>query len=124
MFYGLLALALVPTIAALAIKTGRGILAFLGAGGWILFGVHCYTLSTATWDIYYSVFWLSMGMVFVSSLMPALLREKAEDESLENTNEYADDDVRDNPELFPKVRETPKQHRVRKHSRFSRTGEE
>jgi hypothetical protein len=71
-------LALVPTIAAFALKSGRWILAVVASGGWALLGVFNYTQSSELWDIYYSLFWLSMGMTIVCILVPTLLREKKE----------------------------------------------
>ena len=68
------------TVATFALKTGRAILAFAACGAWVLLGVDAYDSSTTTWDAYYGLFWLSMGMVFVCALVPALLREKKEED--------------------------------------------
>jgi len=70
--------AVILAIAAFVLKSGRRILAFASAGFWVLAGIHSYTLSEATWDIHYGLFWVSMGMVAAMVLMAAILREKKE----------------------------------------------
>lgn len=76
----LLLFAVSTTIATFAIKSGRRIVSFLAAGAWMLNGVYCYGVSSAVWDVYYALFWLSMGMVFVCVLIPSVLKEKTEND--------------------------------------------
>ncbi len=78
-FVAFIWLAIIPTVAAFAVSSGRRILSFVAAGAWLLLGVYSYTNSAATWDIYYALFWLSMGMIVVCVLVPAALKEKKED---------------------------------------------
>jgi len=127
-----IALALGLTIATFALKSGRAILAFAGAGAWMLLGVYSYTRFTTLWDIYYALFWLSMGMVFACVLVPAILREKKEEDiSVEDIDEYGDRDLLADIEagekdkerldkLFGSRRRPPR----RRLSRFARTGKE
>lgn len=42
---------------------------FAAVGAWFIIGVYSYTLSTATWDIYYTLFWLCMGLGLVSAFL-------------------------------------------------------
>jgi len=83
-------LALGLFIATFALKSGRRILAFASAGAWMLLGVYSYTRFIDLWDIYYSLFWLSMGMVLVCVLIPVILREKTEDDLSPEVDEYGD----------------------------------
>lgn len=51
----------------------------LAAGiAWLIFGLYSYSLSAATWDIYYGLFWLGLGMLFVCLLEGFILRPKEE----------------------------------------------
>lgn len=43
---------------------------------WAIAGGNAYTLSTATWDIYYLVFFAGMGMAIFSAIAMYALREK------------------------------------------------
>jgi len=92
-------LALALFIATFALKSGRRILAFASAGAWMLLGVYSYTKFVAVWDIYYSLFWLSMGLVLVCVLIPVILREKTEDDLSPEVDEYGDYDEGNDPFL-------------------------
>lgn len=131
-FLALILLALGLTISTFALKSGRTILAFASAGAWVILGVYSYTQSTATWDIYYALFWLSMGMVLVCVLVPAVLREKKEEDiSADDIDEYGDKDLmadmetnRKDKERFDKLSGSRKQRPRKRLSRFARTGKE
>jgi hypothetical protein len=56
------------------------ILAFGGAGAWMVLGGYAYTRFTTAWDVYYGLFFLCMALVIVCSLEPVLMREKPEPE--------------------------------------------
>lgn len=121
-------LSLALTLAAFALKSGRGILSFAAAGSWILLGVYNYTHSATTWDIHYSLFWLSMGMTIACALIPAILREKRETEASVDDIDELDKPLLDDIEAGIKDRErfrrlmgTPR--RKVKPSRYSKTGE-
>lgn len=68
------------TVATFALKSGRKILCWASAGAWLLLGVYSYTQYAVVWDIYYALFMLSMIMVFACALIPAVLREKKEED--------------------------------------------
>ena len=79
------------TIATYVFK--KPVLAFAGAGGWVIFGVYSYTMSVAAWDIYYGIFFLAMGMVIVCVLEPILMRQKKDELSedvYDNADKYSD----------------------------------
>ena len=92
-------LALGLFIATFALKSGRRILAFSSAGAWMLLGVYSYTRFVDLWDIYYSLFWLSMGLVLVCVLIPVILREKTEGDLSPEVDEYGDYDEGNDPIL-------------------------
>jgi len=94
---GFLALGLF--IATFALKSGRVILSFSSAGAWMLLGVYSYTRFVDLWDIYYSLFWLSMGLVLVCVLIPVILREKIEGDLSPEVDEYGDYDEGNDPFL-------------------------
>lgn len=70
--------AIALTIATFAIKRGRSLVSIVAAGVWMILGVYNYTRYETLWDIYYALFWLSMGLVIAHTLIPAILKEKAE----------------------------------------------
>ena len=99
---GFLALSLF--IATFAVPQGRTILAFASAGGWMLLGIYSYTKFVTLWDIYYSLFWLSMGLVFVCVLIPVILRENAEGDITPEFDEYGEYDEGNDPFLGKRKR--------------------
>lgn len=121
-------LALGLTIGAFVLTTGRAILSFAGAGAWLLLGIYSYTKSTAVWDIYYSLFWLSAGMVIVCSLISVVLREKKEpeeiDEFAEENRELIDDVERSERDKTNYDRLFRNRKKRAKLSKFNRTGKE
>lgn len=77
MFLGVLVLlALSLTIAGYLKR--QPILTIAGAGAWAIFGIYSYGLSvtpdTGTWDIYYAIFFLSMGMILLCILEPVIMK--------------------------------------------------
>jgi hypothetical protein len=87
------AMAMGFTIATFVLKTGRMILGFLSAGFWILLAVTAYTSSEAMWDAYYGLFMLSGIMVFACALLPAILKERKEDEPTLDDIDGEDKDI-------------------------------
>lgn len=74
----------------------RQALVFGAVGGWMVLGVYSYTLSTAVWDIYFTLFFFCMGLVIVSALEAMYLREKPPEpprdmDSLDEYNKSWDD---------------------------------
>jgi len=129
-FLALIFLAVSLTIATFALRSGRMILSFASAGAWMVLGVYSYTQSAIVWDIYYALFWLSMGMVVCCVLIPAILKEKKEDDiSLGETDEFGDKDMLDAMEADDKDRArferlSGKRKPRRRLSRFAKTGKE
>jgi hypothetical protein len=124
-------LALGLTIAALALKSGRSILGFAGAGAWLLLGVYAYTNSTALWDIYYALFWLSIGMVIACSLVASILKEQKEIEGDIYPEELHPEDRELYDEMQSRNRERrrleilygkPSKHKSKSNSNFAETG--
>lgn len=72
----ILALALVITGYALR----KPLFAFASSGAWIILAVYSYTQSTTpptgTWDTYYALFFLSIGMTIASALEPAIMKPR------------------------------------------------
>lgn len=115
-------LALVPTIAMFALKSGRQILGFTAAGAWLLLGIFAYTKHTATWDIEYALFWLSMIMVLACSLIPLTLRENTEYDV--TVDDVGDDDdkeiIRENESIRRDQRRFKTLYGTRKHQSLKR----
>ncbi len=66
------------TIAVFAVKTGKSILAYAGAGCWILIAVIAYTSHITMWDVYYGLFMFAAVMTFTCAILPVLVKEKEE----------------------------------------------
>ena len=106
--FGILSLGLF--ISTFVVPRGRVILAFASAGAWMLLGVYSYTRFVTLWDIYYALFWLSMGLVFVCVLIPVILREKMEgDLSPDDIDEYGEYDEGNDP-ILGKRKKRPRRH--------------
>jgi len=134
----LLFLAVILMISGYALRSMA--IAYAGAGGWMIFGAHSYTESLATWDVYYSLFFLAMAMVILCILEPVILHKKkegnVEEESLIGDLGYGDDEQRAEDEIttseYKHARAERERvrgllgHRVarRKQSNYSKTGEE
>lgn len=63
---------------------------------WAIFGGYCYTISTATWDMYYFLFFGAMGMAIFCVLAAYALRTRKEEaeEGDHLIDEGADKDVK------------------------------
>ena len=92
-------------IATFAVPQGRVILAFASAGAWMLLGVYSYSKFLVLWDIHYSLFWLSMGLVFVCVLIPVILREKREEDLTPEFDEYGEYEDDNDPFLGKRKRQ-------------------
>ncbi len=57
----------------------KSVLAFAAAGSFGLLGYYALTKSTATWDVYFSLFWLSMGLLIACMFAPLAYRETTPD---------------------------------------------
>lgn len=64
----------------------KGALGFGAAFCWLILGIYAYTLSstpsTDTWDIYFGLFWMSMGLMLVSALEVMVMKEKTIEEEM------------------------------------------
>lgn len=84
-------LALLLTI--MGYRFRRPSLGFAGSGIWIIFAVFSLGYSTATWDIYFGMFWLGIALAIVVALETFVLRPKKSEEEPEERvgwDEYAD----------------------------------
>lgn len=71
------ALILLPLgLQALAYSFKKVVFAIAAAGAWILLSIYSYTLSAGLWDIYYTFFWLAMGLAIVSMLEAMVIRAR------------------------------------------------
>lgn len=61
---------------------------FGATGFWMLLVGYAFTLSVATWDIFYTLGWFSVGLVFVSALEAMFVGVK--DEPPEETKDSVD----------------------------------
>jgi len=123
-------LALVPTIAAYALQTGRMILGIVSVIGWLILGIYAYMNAGAEWDILYGLFFFSMVMCIAQGLLAYSWREKSE--ALDPTMRDYEDGVQwkdeNMEEILAKdaiINKKPvksKRKPVKKRSKFSETG--
>lgn len=78
---------LAVALMALAYAFKRPAMALGATGVWIIFAVQSYTLSTALWDIYYTVFFVGIGVGLISLFEAMSLRGKTKDEEEEQEEE-------------------------------------
>ena len=98
MLLGLLCLIAVILTYAL-FSTRQMLLGFPSVIFWAIAGGEAYTLSTATWDIYYFIFFACMGMTIFSALAMYALRTKKEEiqegegfiDEVKDTTKYLDE---------------------------------
>lgn len=69
-------LAIALTLTAFTFWFKKIALGFGAVFGWLLVGVYAFTLSEATWDVNYGLFWFGMGMVVVTAILLLGMREK------------------------------------------------
>lgn len=70
-------LAMIAVLLTIAMFVTRNLLlGFPSAIFWAIFGGHCYQESGAEWDIYYLIFFASMGMAIFSMYAAYTLREQ------------------------------------------------
>jgi len=92
--YIFITLALALTVSAFYFRSMM--LGFGAVAGWILVAAYGFSLSTGTWDVYYTLAFFSIGLAIAMALMAMGLREKKEpeeerddlDEYLEGWDEY------------------------------------
>ncbi len=90
MLLGILSIiAVALTIAMFA--TRNLMLGFPSAIFWAILGGHCYIESAATWDIYYLIFFASMGMAIFSMYAMYGLREQDLSEPNPDKGKYFDE---------------------------------
>lgn len=78
LFVGLIGGAIALT--ALSYLFRKPVLAFSGGGLWLFVAIQAYQLSAAAWDLYYGLFFFSMGMLIVCCLEPMVMRQRDEAE--------------------------------------------
>jgi len=79
----ILLIVLALTLLIMAYKFKRPSLGIAGSIAWLLFGLYSLTLSTVTWDIYYDLFVLGMGLFIMALIESMMLRPKTEEEAPE-----------------------------------------
>jgi len=69
----LVILALTFTISSHIFK--KGFLAFAGAGAWMIATIQSFSMSLATWDVYFSLSFLFIGLTIICMFSPLAWRE-------------------------------------------------
>jgi len=69
----LVVLALTFTIASYIFK--KGLLAFAGAGAWMIAAIQAFSMSLATWDVYFSLAFLFIGLTIACFFAPLAYKE-------------------------------------------------
>lgn len=88
------------TIASYIFK--KGMLAFAGAGAWIVTAIYCFSRSTETWDIYFSLAFLFIGLTIACFFSPLAWRETTD--KGETPEEPDIQDLREEIEAFNRER--------------------
>lgn len=106
------ALVIIPLVLTLVMFTTREMmLGFPCVIFWAIYGGYCYGQSEATWDVYYLLFFASMGMTIFSAVAMYGLREKRDttgEKSMENETSYVDEEQEESGD-----EESPRTKRVR-----------
>jgi len=100
LLFALLILALAFTISSYIFK--KGVLAFAGAGAWIIASIHCFSVSIATWDTYFSLAFLFIALLLACIFSPLAWRETTADN--ETPEEPDVRDLREEMEAFSRER--------------------
>jgi hypothetical protein len=66
------------TIAGYALRIK--VIGIMGIGAWVASGAYSYTLSSSTWDVYYGLFFLMLGIAMSDAIGFMLLKDKPENE--------------------------------------------
>jgi len=96
----LIVLAMGFTITSYIFK--KGVLAFAGAGAWMITAIYCFSKSTETWDIYFSLAFLFIGLMLACFFSPLAWRETTVGKEIPEDPDIAD--LRDEMEAFNKER--------------------
>ena len=72
-FTGLIVLALTFTVLSYIFK--KGVLAFASVGAWMISSIHCFSMSLATWDVYFSLAFLFIGLLIACAFSPLAWKE-------------------------------------------------
>ena len=107
----------------------RAALAMGSCIAWIVLGTYNYGLSTVAWDIYYMLFWLSIGLCIVAALEGMTLRPKGEEKDYEESmddNESPEGAYRKRKERRDRRRDSRRdsESRSRGYSGYGRTKED
>jgi len=57
----------------------KGVLAFAGAGGWMIAAIQAFSMSLVAWDVYFSLAFLFIGLTIACFFSPLAWRETATD---------------------------------------------
>jgi len=68
----------------------KGVLAFAGAGGWMIATIQAFSMSAATWDVYFSLAFLFIGLTIACFFSPLAWRETAVDNEIPEDPDVAD----------------------------------
>jgi len=60
----------------------KGVLAFAGAGAWMVTSIYCFSRSLETWDIYFSLAFLFIGLLLACAFSPLAWRETTPDNEM------------------------------------------
>ena len=118
----LVILALTFTISSHIFK--KGMLAFAGAGAWMIATIQAFSMSLATWDVYFSLGFLFIGLLLACVFSPLAWRETTF--AGDTTEEPDIRDMREEMEAWDKERNRYRflhsgRSSKRKGTRFQRT---
>ena len=100
------------------------ILTFISAGFWLIFSLYMRAESTATWDLYYGLFFLAIAMVIVMAIKGGTVyrtkKGKADDPSTEEMLDIDEEEIATNNQNknlrtnIQKLRHVPAKARAKK----------
>ena len=96
----LLVLSLAFTISSHIFK--KGVLAFAGAGAWMIAAIQAFSMSLVAWDVYFSLAFLFIGLTIACFFSPLAWKETATNSEIPEDPDIAD--LRSEMETFNKER--------------------
>ena len=96
----LLVLSLAFTISSHVFK--KGVLAFAGAGAWMIATIQAFSMSLVAWDVYFSLAFLFIGLTIACFFSPLAWREATTDNEPPEEPDIAD--MRAEMETFSRER--------------------
>ncbi len=101
----------------------RPAMALGASGAWLIAGLAAYNSSTATWDMYYGMFWFCVALIIVSAFEAFYAKEKpAPPEPPKSDDEKWAEDIESRRARFDRMRGLRRTQPRSRPSNYARTG--